>query len=74
MGADRGYGPSGCVPAPRLQAHFCGLTDSASPSTKVELVGRYLEFFGLVDAGLIFEDDFESSTTAQWSVVVGASP
>jgi hypothetical protein len=45
-----------------------GLDDSTSPSTKEELVGRYLELFGLVDVNLIFQDDFESGDTTHWSV------
>lgn len=48
---------------------FGGLDDGVSPSTKGDLMERFLEFFDMDSLIILFEDGFESSDTSAWSNV-----
>jgi hypothetical protein len=48
---------------------FGGLVDAASPSTKAELLVKILDFFGMDEIHLLFQDGFESGDTDAWSDV-----
>jgi len=45
---------------------FGGLVDFVPPSTKEELMSRYLDFFGLAPVGALFSDGFESGDVSAW--------
>jgi hypothetical protein len=46
---------------------FGGLVDGAPPSTRQQLMERYLTFFGLAPFNGLFADGFESGDTSAWS-------